>query len=103
MASPMKIRATTKDGVTEVKALMSHPMETGLRKDPSGAPIPAHYITEVTAMHNGKVVLSAHWGPAVSQNPFLNFRFRGGAAGDKVSVSWKDNLGESRSDEVTLA
>lgn len=103
MASPMKIRATTKDGVTEVKALMSHPMETGQRKDASGAPIPAHYITEVTAKHNDKVVLSAHWGPAVSQNPFLNFRFKGGASGDKVVVSWKDNKGESRSDEVTLA
>lgn len=103
MASPMKIRATTKDGVTEVKALMSHPMETGQRKDSSGTAVPAHYITEVTALHNDKVVMSANWGPAVSQNPFLNFRFKGGAAGDKVVVSWKDNKGESRSDEVTLA
>lgn len=103
MASPMKIRASLKDGVTEVKALMSHPMETGQRKDSTGALVPAHYITEVEAKHNDKVVLSAHWGPAVSQNPFLNFRFKGGAAGDKVSVSWKDNLGESRTDEIVLA
>jgi sulfur-oxidizing protein SoxZ len=103
MGSPMKIRAATKDGVTEVKALMSHPMETGQRKDPSGAVIPAHYITEVSATHNDKVVLSAAWGPAVSQNPFLQFRFKGGAAGDKVVVSWKDNQGDSRSDEVTLS
>lgn len=103
MASPMKIRATTKDGVTEVKALMSHPMETGQRKDSSGEVVPAHYINEVTAMHNDKLVISAAWGPAVSQNPFLNFRFKGGAPGDKVVVSWKDNKGESRSDEITLA
>jgi sulfur-oxidizing protein SoxZ len=103
MGSPMKIRAAIKDGVTEVKALMSHPMETGQRKDPSGAVIPAHYITEVSAMHNDKVVLGAAWGPAVSQNPFLQFRFKGGAAGDKVVVSWKDNQGDSRSDEVTLS
>ncbi|MGH8519237.1 MAG: thiosulfate oxidation carrier complex protein SoxZ [Panacagrimonas sp.] len=103
MASPMKIRATTKDGVTEVKALMSHPMETGQRKDSSGAPVPAHHITEVVARHNDKIVLSATWGPAVSQNPFLSFRFKGGAAGDKVVVSWKDNKGDSRTDEVTLA
>jgi sulfur-oxidizing protein SoxZ len=102
MASPMKIRATTKDGVTEVKALMAHPMETGQRKDASGATIPAHYINEVTARHNDKVVLSAVWGPAISQNPFLHFRFRGGAPGDKVVVSWKDNQGDSRSDEITL-
>lgn len=102
MASPMKIRATTKDGVTEVKALMSHPMETGQRKGADGQPVPAHYITEVTAMHNDKVVLTAIWGAAVSQNPFLQFKFKGGAAGDKVVVSWKDSQGESRTDEVTL-
>ena len=103
MASPMKIRATTKDGVTEVKALMSHPMETGQRKDSSGQVVPAHFINEVTAMHNDKIVLSANWGPAVSQNPFLSFKFKGGAPGDKVVVSWKDNKGDSRADEVTLA
>ncbi len=103
MASPMKIRATTKDGVTEVKALMSHPMETGQRKDASGQAVPAHFINEVTAMLNDKIVLSANWGPAVAQNPFLSFRFKGGATGDKVVVSWKDNKGESRTDEVILA
>jgi sulfur-oxidizing protein SoxZ len=102
MASPMKIRATTKDGVTEVKALMAHPMETGQRKGPDGQPVPAHFINEVTAMHNDKVVLSAAWGAAVSQNPFLNFKFKGGSPGDKVVVSWKDNKGESRTDEVVL-
>ena len=103
MASPMKIRATTTAGVTEVKALMSHPMETGRRKDANGQLVPAHYITEVTALHNGKLVLTAHWGPAVSQNPFLQFRFKGGAAGDKVVVAWKDTKGESRTDEVVLS
>lgn len=103
MGSPMKIRATTKDGVTEVKALMSHPMETGLRKDSEGQAVPAHYISEVTVTWNDKTVLSANWGPAVSQNPFLQFKFKGGAAGDKVKVSWKDNTGDSRIDEAVLA
>lgn len=103
MGSPMKIRASTQNGVTEVKALMSHPMETGQRKGPDGELVPALYINEVTALHNDKLVLSAIWGPAVSQNPFLQFRFKGGAAGDKVSVSWKDTGGDSRSDQVTLA
>lgn len=103
MGSPMKIRAASKDGVTEVKVLMSHPMETGQRKDASGAAVPAHYINEVSAMHNGKLVLQAHWGAAVSQNPFVQFRFKGGAAGDKLVVSWKDNKGDSRTDEVVLS
>ena len=103
MGSPMKIRASTKDGVTEVKALMSHPMETGQRKGPDGQPVPALYINEVTALHNDKVVLSAQGGPAVSQNPFLQFKFKGGAPGDKVVVSWKDSSGDSRTDEIALA
>jgi sulfur-oxidizing protein SoxZ len=93
MGNPMRIRATTTAGVTEVKVLMSHPMETGLRKDASGTPVPAH---------NDKVVLAAEWGAAVSQNPFLQFRFNGGAPGDKVSIEWSDNTGDSRRDEVVL-
>ncbi|WP_211242695.1 thiosulfate oxidation carrier complex protein SoxZ [Sinimarinibacterium sp. CAU 1509] len=103
MASPMRIRAKTTDGITEVKALMSHPMETGMRKDAEGKPIPAHYITEVTATHNDKLVLHAYWGPAVSQNPFLNFQFKGGAAGDTVTIKWVDNLGESQTEQATLS
>ena len=102
MANPMRIRATTSSGVTEVKALMSHPMETGMRKDSSGAAVPAHHITTVIAKHNDKVVLTAEWGAAVSQNPFLQFRFSGGAPGDKVAISWTDNKGDSRTVEVVL-
>ena len=103
MASPMRILAAAKEGVTEVRVLMSHPMETGQRKDSSGNPIPAHHITELTAKHNDKVVLSAQFGPSVSTNPYLAFKFQGGAKGDKVVVSWVDNKGESRTDEVQVS
>lgn len=103
MASPMRIRAAAKEGVTEVRVLMSHPMETGQRKDSSGNPIPAHHITELTAKHNDKVVLSAQFGPSVSTNPYLAFKFKGGAKGDKVVVSWVDNKGDSRTDEVQVS
>ncbi len=40
---------------------------------------------------------------AVSQNPFLSFKFKGAAKGDKVVVKWTDNKGESRTDEATIA
>jgi len=103
MANPMRIRAAAKEGVTEVRVLMSHVMETGQRKDSSGAAIPAHFITELVAKHNDKVVLNAQFGPSVSTNPYLAFKFNGGAKGDKVSVSWTDNKGESRTDEVQVA
>ena len=103
MANPMKIRAASKDGVTEVKVLMNHVMETGLRKDESGAPIPALFITEVTAKLNGNVVMQAQWGASVAKNPSLAFKVKGGKAGDKVSVSWTDGSGDSRTDEATVS
>lgn len=102
MANPMKIRAANKDGVTEVKVLVSHEMETGQRKDSTGAVVPAWFITELTAKHNDKLVLSSEFGPSVSKNPYLAFKFKGGAKGDKVVVSWKDNRGETRSDEAVI-
>lgn len=102
MGDPMRIRAVTTAGVTEVKVLMAHPMETGLRKDAEGRVVPAHFIKQVLATWNAKTVLSASWGQAVSQNPYLSFRFKGGAPGDKIAVSWVDNTGDSRTDEVTL-
>ncbi|MFT3759111.1 thiosulfate oxidation carrier complex protein SoxZ [Thauera sp.] len=103
MASPMRIRAAAKDGVTEVRVLMSHVMETGQRKDSSGEVIPAHFITELTAKHNDKLVLSAEFGPSVSTNPYLAFKFKGGEKGDKITVSWVDNKGDSRTDEAQIA
>ena len=103
MADPMKIRASMSGDKVEVKVLMSHEMETGQRKDSKGAAIPAHFIQSVSATHNGKVVLSAQWGPAVSKNPFLSFKFGGGKPGEKVSITWTDNKGEKRTDEATIS
>ena len=103
MADPMKIRAAMSGDKVEVKVLMSHEMETGQRKDSKGANIPAHFIQQVTATHNGKVVLSAQWGPAVSKNPFLSFKFAGGKPGDKVSITWTDNKGDKRTDEAKIS
>ena len=102
MADPMRIRAVAKDGKTVVKVLMSHEMETGQRKDSAGKPIPAHFINKVSATCQGKVVLSAHWGTAISKNPFLEFSFKGGKKGEKVQVTWNDNKGETRTDEATI-
>jgi sulfur-oxidizing protein SoxZ len=104
MADPMRIRANVDaSGVTEVKVLMSHEMETGQRKDASGKIVPAWFIQNVTATHKGNTVLSAQWGPAVAKNPFLSFKFKGGAKGDKVQVTWVDNKGDKRTDEATIA
>jgi sulfur-oxidizing protein SoxZ len=102
MADPMRIRAQVQGSGAVVRVLMSHEMETGQRKDASGKVIPAWHISEVTAMHNGKPVFSAEWGPAVAKNPFLQFTVKGAKAGDKITVTWKDNRGETRTDEATV-
>ena len=103
MADPMRIRANLVGDSTEVKVLMSHEMETGQRKDAQGKTIPAWFIQEVNATWNGKPVLAAQWGPGVAKNPFVSFKFKGGAKGDKVVINWTDNRGDKRTDEATIA
>jgi sulfur-oxidizing protein SoxZ len=102
MADPMRIRATIQGDVVDFRVLVSHEMETGHRKDPSGKTIPAHFIQEIVVRHNGTPVMRAQWGTAVSKNPFLAFKFKGGQKGDKVSVTWTDNKGQTRTDEGVI-
>lgn len=103
MADPMRIRAQASGDKTTVRVLMSHEMETGLRKDASGKVIPAWFIQELSASLNGKVVMTSQFGPSVSKNPFLQFTVKGAKAGDKVAVTWTDNKGEKRTDEATVS
>lgn len=103
MAGPMKMRATLGPAYTDVRVLMSHPMETGLRKDADGKLVPAHFIQNVTVKVNGKVVVDAQISQAVSRNPVFSFRLKGGAKGDKIEVSWLDSKGETDATEATVA
>lgn len=94
----IKMRAQEKGGVTTVKALITHPMDTGTQKDSkTGQLIPAHFIQEVTCEHGGNVVLTALWSGGVSKNPYLSFKFEGAKAGDEIKLSWVDNQGDSDS------
>lgn len=103
MASPMRIRATEKDGEVDVRVLMKHDMETGQRKDASGALVPAWFIQKIDAKVGDKAVFSAEFGPAVSKDPFLHFKLKGSVKkGDVLSVTWADNKGESRTDKVDV-
>lgn len=99
----MKIRASMAGDVAEVKCLMNHPMETGLRKDAkTGQLVPAHFIKSVVATVGGKAVLDAQWAGGISKNPYLAFKVKGAKAGDKVVVSWEDNKGEKESAEASI-
>ncbi|MBZ0070692.1 MAG: thiosulfate oxidation carrier complex protein SoxZ [Thiohalobacteraceae bacterium] len=103
MANTIKVRAKLAGDVTTVKALVSHPMDTGLVKDKkTGKAIPAHFIQEVVCEHNGNTVLTALWGVAISKNPYLSFRFKGAKTGDKLTLRWVDNTGESDSQETVI-
>ena len=103
MADPMRIRAQAQGSGAVVRVLMSHEMETGLRKDAAGNAIPAWFIRDVTAKHNGSTVLSAQWGPAVAKNPFMQFTVKGAKAGDTIAITWTDNRGDTRTDEAVVA
>jgi sulfur-oxidizing protein SoxZ len=102
MPDPMRIRATAQPDGVDVRVLMSHEMETGQRRDGQGRLVPAHYISNVTVQHAGRTVLTAEWGPAVSKNPYLQFKFQGGKKGDEIIVTWLDNKGETRTDKATI-
>ncbi len=102
MADPMRVRAVMMGDMVDVKILMSHVMETGQRKDADGNVVPAHYIVKVTATCKGREVLSADWGPSVAKNPYLSFRFKGATKGDKLTITWIDTAGDTRTDEVAI-
>ena len=102
-AGPMKMRATLGAGYTDVRVLMTHPMETGQRKTPDGNLVPLHFIQNVTVKVNGKTVVEGQTSQAVSRNPVFSFRVKGGAKGDKIEVAWLDNKGETNSTEATVA
>lgn len=103
MSDPMRIRAQAAGDKVNVRVLVSHEMESGMRKAADGKLVPAWFIQTIKATHNGKTVMSAQWGPAVSKNPFIQFSFAGGKAGDKIIVTWVDNKGETRTDEATIS
>ncbi|MFC5523609.1 thiosulfate oxidation carrier complex protein SoxZ [Polaromonas jejuensis] len=103
MSDPMRIRAQAQGDKVTARVLVSHEMESGQRKDAAGKIVPAWFIQSISATCNGKTVMSAQWGTAVSKNPFVQFSFRGGKAGDKLAVSWVDNRGDKRTDEAVIS
>ncbi len=100
----MRINIAMKDGQAWVRVLIKHPMETGMRKDKaSGKVIPAHFIKNISLDHNGKNVVNAKCGVAVSKDPFFFFKLNGVAAGDAIKIQWEDNTGKSDATEEKIA
>jgi sulfur-oxidizing protein SoxY len=102
-ARQIRIHAAMAGDAVDIKCLMNHIQETGLRKDlATGRIIPAHYITHVSAEVGGRKVLDAHWGRGISRNPYLALKVRGTRVGEKVSIAWEDNWGDKGIGDTTI-
>lgn len=98
MADP-KIRVrvpkkVAKGQVVEIKTLISHKMETGLRKDSKGKVIPREIINRFVASYNGKQVFATDLHPGISANPFLTFYIRPTESGT-LDMAWTDDNGKT--------
>jgi sulfur-oxidizing protein SoxZ len=96
MANTIKAKAQVgAGGVATVKFIIQHPMLIE-RVDPkTGQTLPPHFIEEVKVSLRGEMLLEAAWGQAISVNPFFQFNYTGAKAGDEITISWRDNRGQS--------
>lgn len=100
---PMRIRVSRQESALLVKALIEHPMDSGIARDAQGRVPPAHFITVLTVLVNGQLKVRGALGPGISRNPLFTWRLAGGAAGDEVVVAWEDNLGYSGKQSATVS
>jgi sulfur-oxidizing protein SoxZ len=90
-----------KGDIIEVKALVSHIMETGNRKGSDGKVIPRQILNKFTCTVNGKEVFAADFEPAVSANPYIQFKFKAQESGPVV-LTWTDDDGSKIVGEETI-
>jgi sulfur-oxidizing protein SoxZ len=97
-------KEATKDDIVEVKALVSHVMESGQRKDSAGNTIPRKILNKFTCTVNGKQVFAADFEPAISANPYIQFKFRALESGPVV-LTWTDDDGTTivGEEKITVA
>ncbi len=95
--SSIKIRTKRLKGNTQIRTLITHPMENGRNKDKQGNLIPAHHIQELLLEYKGINIITAHMGGSISKNPYFDFLLKGGEEGEEIKIIWVDNLGQSDS------
>lgn len=87
--------------VFEIKTLISHPMETGYRRDSMGQAIPRHIINRFVCTYNGQEVFRAEFFPAIAANPFLSF-FTVATETGEVLFQWTDDQGNTQTETVRI-
>ncbi len=97
-------KEATKGDIVEVKALVSHVMESGQRKDSAGNTIPRKILNKFACTVNGKQVFAADFEPAISANPYIQFKFRALESGPVV-LTWTDDDGTTivGEEKITVA
>ncbi len=88
-------KAAKRGEVMEIRALVSHPMESGFRPDSSGTLIPRNIIKEFVCAYNGEEVFRADFFPAVAANPFVSFTTVATESGT-ISFTWTSDTGETQ-------
>jgi len=91
--SSIKIRTKRLNGNTQIRTLLTHPMDNGRHKDKQGRLIPAHHIQQLSVKHNGKEIVTCQLTGSISKNPYFDFLLKGGDKGDRITLSWIDNKG----------
>ena len=81
-----------RDGVIHVRALLSHPMHTGLFRTAKGEPIPSHYVKSVVVTYGGEEVATFEWTSGVSRDPYVAFPLRATREAP-LAITWTDNRG----------
>jgi sulfur-oxidizing protein SoxZ len=98
----LRVPTSAKKGeVVEIKTLITHPMETGQRKDASGNLVPRLIVSDLAVTYNGKPVLNAKLEPAVSANPYLSFFVKVEESGT-LKLTWTDDNKQSWSAESKI-
>ncbi len=94
-------RQASKGEVIEIKTLISHPMESGHRRDVQGQLIPRHIIHTFTCTYNGEEVFRADWHPAIAANPYLAFYAVATESG-RLRFEWIDDDGTVYTAEAAI-
>jgi len=86
----------------DVKLLISHPMESGQRRDAMGAAIPRDIINRFVCTLDGAEVLRAELFPAIAANPFLSFSVVADKSGT-LAMTFTDDHGVVQTETVSVA
>ena len=95
MKKKIKTRIKIKDNIADIKILIPHPMETGLREDKvTKKLIPIHFIKKAKIFFNNDLILDCDWSRSISKNPFINIKVKNVKSENILKIYWEDSLGE---------